>query len=362
MKEKPHILVVSATSKLSQAGGLNSMTNAINHALEKNFKVTSLYLRDKNFFVRQREFLNFILKSRNRKLNTVYFHSIFYLEFISFTFFCILFGVRYQIHSHGSLSRFAFGEKSIKKNLVRPLLIFCIRRAEHIVYSSHKEAQKSYFLGQRYLCLKNFIKLDDSLKDNTAQRTKSKLIYISKIDWKYKGISEMISAFEDFSEENHSFELHIYGYGTIKTPQYQIDLSDQAIHNLLDRIKNTSNIKYHGAIYAEEKWSILKKSGALCLFSKSEAMPLILSEAISVGTVVLFSEATNYTSIIQDEQFVCDGSHAGIVRLLNHYASNITENYEVTSQDLQVTFNREFSSEIIEDELHKLSCELLQNS
>ena len=41
--QEPQILVVSATSSSSPAGGLSSMANLINKAFEKKFKVTSIY-------------------------------------------------------------------------------------------------------------------------------------------------------------------------------------------------------------------------------------------------------------------------------------------------------------------------------
>ena len=165
--------------------------------------------------------------------------------------------------------------------MLRPILKFCIRRAEYIIYSSHQEAQNSYFFNKKYLCLKNCIRFDVNRTSDHTPRDKSKIIFISKIDWKYKGILELITAFEDFSKVHHAFELHIYGYGSNKTRAYEVDVRDKAINQLLKKISCKSNIKFHGAIYGEDKWSILKQAGALCLFSKSEAMPLILSEAIS---------------------------------------------------------------------------------
>ena len=155
---------------------------------------------------------------------------------------------------------------------------------------------------------------------------------------------------------------YIYGYGSNKTRAYEVDVRDKAINQLLKKISCKSNIKFHGAIYGEDKWSILKQAGALCLFSKSEAMPLILSEAISVGTVVLFSQDTNYTSIIQDNQFFCDGSRYEIAKLLDNYATNMVKNYEPISQGLVDTFHREFSKVKIEEELQQLTHVIFQKT
>ena len=80
------------------------------------------------------------------------------------------------------------------------------------------------------------------------------------------------------------------------------------------------------------KWTAISDC-ELYVFSKSEAMPLILTESISVGTVILFSNSTNYQDIVSDSRMVCDGSADGIEKILNVYKNKLIPNYHNISHN-----------------------------
>ncbi|MFK1722054.1 glycosyltransferase [Bacteroides fragilis] len=58
-------------------------------------------------------------------------------------------------------------------------------------------------------------------------------------------------------------------------------------------------IKYCGPVFGHQKMEVLKNSDIYVLTSRSEAMPLSISEALSVGTPCLVTHGTNMSNLIE---------------------------------------------------------------
>ena len=84
-------------------------------------------------------------------------------------------------------------------------------------------------------------------------------------------------------------------------------------------------------------------------------MPLILTESISVGTVILFSNSTNYQDIVSDPRMVCDGSADGIEKILNVYKNKLIPNYHNISHNLKKIFETELSDQSRKFELARVA-------
>lgn len=354
ISNRPTLLMVSNARRDGAAGGLNAMSSLMEQSFEEYFQVKHIFIKDLSRFGKFRSIIQILLKLRQGKRDLVYFNSIYYLEFVLFALMCAVYKVPYQIHSHGSLSKFVFYERSLKKFLLRPLLNYLVHKSESIIFSSNIEASNSICPQKNYLTMKNYINTKVKNSNRLQNRNKNKIVFISKIDWKYKGIHEMVEGFKKFVRSSPEFELCIYGYGNIKSRQSEIDKKDPAISRLLNAISNERQISFYGPVYGAAKWSAISECGAVCLFSKSEAMPLILTESISVGTVILFSKSTNYQGIVSDPRMVCDGSADGIEKILNVYKNKLIPNYHNISCHLNKIFETELSDQSRKFELARV--------
>lgn len=339
----PSLLMVSNANSSSLAGGLNAMSESLEASFKDSFAVTHIFVKDSKNGARIRRLLQTLSKLRKGDHDIVYFNSIYYLEFLVFAFICTIYSVPYQIHSHGSLSKFAFNERSIKKTILRPLLRYLVNNSHTVIFSTHSESSNSICPNRSYITFQNYLTSKSDIPANIKKREKHKLVFISKIDWKYKGLLEMIEGFKRFSSQCPEFELHIYGYGNTKVEQFQVDRADPAIIRLFTTIENVNNIFYHGPIYGTEKWKVISECGAICLFSKSEAMPLILTESISLGTVALFSIGSNYSDIVTDKRLVCDVSASAIEKIFFIYKLEICPNYIDVSKRLSQAYEQKLS-------------------
>jgi len=54
---------------------------------------------------------------------------------------------------------------------------------------------------------------------------------------------------------------------------------------------------FYGATHGRDKWDLLKEAACLCLPSKGEGLPVVLSEALGAGLPSIFSEASNFPEI-----------------------------------------------------------------
>ncbi|WP_305373322.1 glycosyltransferase [Photobacterium leiognathi] len=90
-----------------------------------------------------------------------------------------------------------------------------------------------------------------------------------------------------FEKENCNLEI----YGPI----------DKNYENFFkNRIKKISNIHYKGEIYNKEKFELIASSKGLVLLSRSEGMPMVVLEALSLGTPCFLSVNSNMDDYIID--------------------------------------------------------------
>ena len=111
----------------------------------------------------------------------------------------------------------------------------------------------------------------------SKKETGSGFIYISNY-LREKGIVDLLNVFSKLSLERP--ELHLNTYG---------NFSDEKLKDSILAFAS-GNIEIGRAVYEDEKFRILSGSGCLILPSWNEGLPLVLLEAISVGTPVIASD------------------------------------------------------------------------
>lgn len=352
------LLIISNSKSSEKAGGLNSMATFMTRSFSECFITSNTNTRDRHGFDRLTHLIKMMRKIITHEIDIVYFNSIYYFEFLLIAFTCIICRKPYVIHSHGSLSSYVFNEKTLKKILLKPILNICIRRAKFLVFANHSECRNSSFGKMPYVTFRNYIFGNTKEERFREKRNLKKFVFISKIDWKYKGIEELLEAFKIFTKHKECYELSIYGYGDKKVEQTVIDMTDTNIEKLIALIRNQPTINFYGPIYGETKNEVISKAGAVCLFSKTEALPLILTEAISFGTLIMASSATNYGEVLGKSDLICDGTVKGIVELFENYHDTYLSNYCTLSDGLQNCYKNKFSDKFRSEELGQLMAAL----
>ena len=242
-----------------------------------------------------------------RKVNLFVFHSVYNLKFILLYFFCKKNKLPYLIVSHGGLSKVALKKGIIKKKLFK--LFFLnrfIRDASALCFTSLEEQLGSAYIDKNYIIVPNPIQISDYSYRLTANNSDGiKMVFLSKIDFYYKGLDILFDALDlikdDLVRENVFFSF--YGYGKSKEVDLEnINNGEKDILKLLLRIKELdvgNRVKYCGPVFGHQKMEVLKNSDIYILTSRSEAMPLSISEALSVGTPCLVTYGTNMSSLIE---------------------------------------------------------------
>lgn len=127
------------------------------------------------------------------------------------------------------------------------------------------------------------------------------IIYLSKIDFYYKGLDLLMRVLNNDELKDLNINLNIYGYGESK----DIDLNnipkeEKDVLKLISLIKDNHHIKisYKGPLFGSEKLTAIRNSDIYILTSRSEAMPLSITEALSLGVPCLITEGTNMGDFI----------------------------------------------------------------
>lgn len=312
-----NILHVSDIDINSHAGGMNTV---IPELIERQINYDST-INNTLFIVRKNE-----QKGGNRKrrfsviymegdyirflrnVDLVIFHSVYNIKFILLFYYCKKYNIPYIIVSHGGLSKVALRKSVIKKMIFRLCFLnFFIKNARSLCFTSQEEQIHSAYSHKSYIIVPNPIELSSySCRLYVNQVNKIQIVYLSKIDFYYKGLDVLFDALEAARDiiDKENISITFYGYGNQKDIDIDNILPDEKdVLKLVSRISKLnlgSKIQYLGPVFGMNKMEVLKNSDIYILTSRSEAMPLSITEALSVGTPCLITHGTNMTLEVKE--------------------------------------------------------------
>lgn len=338
------------------AGGLNLMVkNIIIAQCELGIDSSLLYFKNTRLTVSNKlpsvKYENLFSFIKTIKKNTHYiFHSVYNVKYMLMMFAIRLKGGNYSIHSHGSLSKHCLKKSISKKIYLLFILRFMLIFSKKIIFSNNLEFKNSIISTERkVIYIPNLI--DGYPFHNSEYREKTKIIYIGKIDYYYKGIENLIIGISRFFKSHSNYSLDIYGFGNKKNINIDnIDSTETDIHRLLYDIEKYNlgdRVKFKGPILSPEiKIDKLNSSGLFILTSNSEAMPLAISEALSCGLPVIASTQTNMSEYISQYNagVPCKNTPDDIFTALEFYNDTIVNNYEEYNKNARSCFEQELSS------------------
>jgi glycosyltransferase involved in cell wall biosynthesis len=146
---------------------------------------------------------------------------------------------------------------------------------EVIVLSASQKFQFESKFNKRFCILSNTIEIE--LEPILRNRKNRDFIYISNylLD---KGIVDLLEVFSKLTSQNKEITLSAYG-----------EFSDIALKELILSFQS-DKITINGPIQGIEKFSRIADSDCLILPSWNEGQPIVLIEAMSVGTPVIASD------------------------------------------------------------------------
>ena len=236
--------------------------------------------------------------------DVVVFHSVYRMKFIPLYLLLRLKRVPYLIVSHGGLAKPAVAKGKLKKKLFKILFMDrFVKNSASLCFTSDAEQSNSAYTKQRYITVPNPISITDYEPSTVAEpKDKLSMIFLSKIDVYYKGLDILFNALESIKDKiQDKVSISFYGYGNSKDVDLNnIPETEKDINYLLKRISDLGlkDISYKGPIFGNEKMEALKNSDIYILTSRSEAMPLSITESLSVGTPCMVSYGTNMGEMV----------------------------------------------------------------
>lgn len=261
-----------------------SVSNQINLAiLGKAFKIdkvvgeNTFHHHGKFSFFKLTSFIRLLIAILGKAARKPY--QYFYLVFSASTFgafktllaiagFRLLNRGTVVIHIHRGDFFARFYKGGINKTLARLIFGLC---GKIIVLS---EKQKQEFDATFKPCEVLYNTVDLEYKTPLAKKQNTHFVFISNylLD---KGILDLLEVFSRLTEKYPSITLHTYGA-----------FSDQTLKQTVLSYAS-SRIQIHSTISGVEKFQVLDQCDCLILPSWNEGQPIVLLEAMSVGTPVI---------------------------------------------------------------------------
>ncbi len=231
------------------------------------------------------------------RFDLIVFHSVYDMKFYNLYKKCLKYDIPYIIVSHGGLAKITMGKNVLKKRLYKTCFLDSfVHKAASLCFTNNNEHEHSLFPNKKSIYVPNPIPYTEDPLIGKLIEKEIQIIYLSKIDFYYKGLDLLMRVLYNSELVDLNFNLTIYGYGESK----DIDLNsiprrEKDVLKLKSLINGNHNIKvsYKGPLFGKEKLNTIRNSDIYILTSRSEAMPLSITEALSLGVPCLITEGTN---------------------------------------------------------------------
>ena len=160
-----------------------------------------------------------------------------------------------------------------------------------------------------------------SQEETYSGRTGKKVVFCSRLD-KRKGVSKFIELADTYRDSGLRFEIYGPDGGEL-----------QLVRNEIDSRNLEGILIYMGALPSREVCQVLRTADLLVLPSKDEPFPMIILEALAVGTPVLAMPSCGFASTLHkfNQNFVA-----------------AAENQEGLAESFEIQFKRNFRSDSAE--------------
>lgn len=220
--------------------------------------------------------------------------------------------------------------------LTRPLINRS--RLNLVLTNTEKTALKVLKVKSKSTVLPNGVAIPP--KTSTHSRLAKRIVFCSRLD-KRKGLERFIALAEKYRRSGFKFE--VYGPDGGELISLISNIKQKKISNVLE---------YKGSLSAESVQMMLEEIDLLVLPSKDEPFPMVVLEALSVGTQVLIMPSCGFAKKLENFEpaFVAKtDDFNGLLRNFNQIADL---NFEIrTKKEVQAFCRQAFSISKITDQL-----------
>jgi glycosyltransferase involved in cell wall biosynthesis len=201
-----------------------------------------------------------------------------------------------------------------------------IQRARTAFILSKKELSSVLALGLKsnFKLLPNGIEQSHELRHR--ENSVTRIVFCSRIE-KRKEVIKFIDLADAFRLSDIKFEIYGPDGGELHVVKREIE--NRELNNVLE---------YKGALAAQNVQKMLAEIDLLVLPSRDEPFPMVVLEALSVGTAVLIMPSCGIADALKnfDSSFVAETEDlAGLVETLNRHVS---KGYSITSSSEIIAF------------------------
>lgn len=261
----------------------------------------------------------------------VIFHGIYFFKYIELYKKLKEKNIKYLIKPHSSLIKKA-QMKSYFKKKISNILFFngFINYSSGVLFANEEEKLNSIKLNN-YTYIENYgISRNKDIILPNQKSVKTKMIFISRIDFKHKGIGLLLQVLKNIDEKiyDNLLAIEIYGKGKQK--------DEKKFKKLFYELGN-KKIEFKGPIFGIAKEELLRESNILILTSRYEGFPIILLEALSYGIPCIVTKGTNAAYFEKEKlgwvsDYNIDSLREKIERAIEEYNPN-KEMYIKNTQD-----------------------------
>ena len=139
-------------------------------------------------------------------------------------------------------------------------------------------------------------------------KNRNRVAFCSRLE-KRKGVEKFIDLAESFHKSEISFEIYGPDGGEL-----------QFVHSEIKSRKLSGSLKYKGSLTSEQVQKVLSEISLLVLPSKNEPFPMVVLEALAVGTPVLVMPSCGFANNLRkfEPSFVAETEDlSGLISALN---------------------------------------------
>lgn len=295
-----------------------------------------------------------------KKIDVVYFtcsRSFFGSLFdVAVIYLSYLFGKKTLNHLHGGdFCSFYEHQRGVYKKILRwsyEKVYLSI-----VLLSSMKEQFVKHFPKMKLEVLANFY--DESLDDidHLDQHSGLRLLFLSNI-MQTKGVLELLSAFEGLVKNYPQLTLVVAGV-FLGDDQMKVSKIKKVFETKLEdlRQKKHMNVQYMGMVSGEQKVELLKSSDILVFptYYKSEALPLVILEAMRAGNVIISTKHNYLPDFIGDKngRLVAPKSVDELKDAIAYFIEHTEERKKIQRYNMQYAKDH-YSQNLFEDRLNNI--------